>query len=188
MRIHVLQGERELVSDCRSLATFDLTGLPPLVAGAAKIRVTFQVDADGLLSVGAQEVNTGVAASIEVKPSYGLTDKEIESMLQDSMMHAQDDMEARSLREQQVEADRVVEAINAALEKDGKQLLNAEELQQITASRDQLIDVRNQATDPDNIKSAIKQLETISEEYVARRMNASVRTMMQGHKVEEFQP
>ena len=188
MRIHVLQGERELVSDCRSLATFDLTGLPPSVAGAAKIRVTFQVDADGLLSVSAQEVNTGVAASIEVKPSYGLTDKEIEAMLQDSMEHAQDDMQARSLREQQVEADRVVEAINAALEKDGQQLLEAAELEQITTCRDRLIDVRNQATDPDNIKSAIKQLEAASEEYVARRMNASVRTMMQGHKVEEFQP
>ena len=187
MRIHVLQGERELVSDCRSLATFDLTGLPPLVAGAAKIRVTFQVDADGLLNVSAQEINTGIAAGIEVKPSYGLTDKEIESMLQDSMTHAQEDMEARSLREQQVEADRVVEAINAALEKDGDQLLDAAEMNEITASRDHLSKIRHQTADPDEIKTAIKQLESISENYVARRMNASVRTMMRGHKVEEFE-
>ena len=187
MRIHVLQGERELVSDCRSLATFDLTGLPPLVAGAAKIRVTFQIDADGLLSVSAQEVNTGVAASIEVKPSYGLTDNEIESMLHDSMAYAQDDMQARNLREQQVEADRVVEAINAALAKDGQQLLNQAEMSQITECRDQLIEARNRASNPDSIKLAIKQLETVSEDYVARRMNASVRSMMQGHAVEEFQ-
>lgn len=187
MRIHVLQGERELVTDCRSLATFDLTGLPPVVAGAAKIRVTFQVDADGLLSVSAQEANTGVAASIEVKPSYGLSDKEIESMLQESMTHAQDDMAARSLREQQVEADRVVEALNAALNKDGEQLLDQQELASITECRDQLIDIRDHASSPDEIKALIKQLETVSEDYVARRMNASVRSMMQGHKVKEFQ-
>ena len=187
MRIHVLQGERDLVTDCRSLATFDLTGLPPLVAGAAKIRVTFQVDADGLLSVNAQEVNTGVSASIEVKPSYGLTDAEIESMLQDSMTYAQEDMTARSLREQQVEADRVVEALNAALSKDGEQLLDEQEYAQIASCRDQLIKVRNDAGKPEEIKSAIKLLEQASEEYVARRMNNSVRSMMRGHKVKEFQ-
>ena len=187
MRIHVLQGERELVTDCRSLATFDLTGIPPLVAGAAKIKVTFQVDADGLLSVSAQEVNTGVSASIEVKPSYGLSDAEIEEMLKSSMEHAQEDMLARSLREEQVEADRVVEALNAALAKDAKLLLNENELNAILNKRDILIACRNDATDPEQIKQAIKDLEQQSEEYVARRMNSSVRSMMQGHKVEEFE-
>lgn len=187
MRVHVLQGERELVSDCRSLATFDLTGLPALVAGAAKIKVTFQVDADGLLSVSAQEVNTGVSASIEVKPSYGLSDTEIEAMLKASMDNAQQDMLARSLREEQVEADRVVEAINAALSKDGKQLLSADEMKIIIAQRDELIAVRNTAKNPEQIKQSIKRLEQASEDYVAKRMNSSVRSMMQGHKVEEFE-
>lgn len=187
MRIHILQGERELVSDCRSLATFDLTDLPPLVAGAAKIKVTFQVDADGLLSVSAQEENTGVSASIEVKPSYGLTDAEIEAMLKSSIDHAQEDMQARSLREEQVEADRVVEALNSALEKDGDQLLEPQELESITIARDSLVKMRQSATDPEQITKAIKQVEKVSEEYVARRMNNSVRSMMQGHNVKEFQ-
>ena len=187
MRVHVLQGERELVSDCRSLATFDLKNLPPLVAGAAKIKVTFQVDADGLLSVSAQELNTGVSASIEVKPSYGLTDTEIESMLKASMEHAQNDMVARSLREEQVEADRVVEALNSALAKDGKELLSSQELAEICNMRDVLIEVRHAAKDPEQIKQAIKNVEAVSEEYVARRMNSSVRSMMQGRKVEEFE-
>jgi molecular chaperone HscA len=187
MRVHVLQGERELVSDCRSLATFDLTNLPPLVAGAAKIKVTFQVDADGLLSVSAQEVNTGVSASIEVKPSYGLTDAEIEAMLKASMDNAQEDMVARGLREEQVEADRVVEALNSALAKDGKQLLDDKELEKITNMRDVLIEVRNTADNAKQIKQAIKNVETVSEEYVARRMNNSVRSMMQGRKLEEFE-
>jgi len=187
MRVHVLQGERELVSDCRSLATFDLTGLPPLVAGAAKIKVTYQIDADGLLSVSAQEVNTGVSASIEVKPSYGLTDLEIEGMLKASMDHAQEDMVARSLREEQVEADRVVEALNSALAKDGSELLNEKELENIINMRDVLIDTRNVADNAEQIKQAIKNVESVSEEYVARRMNSSVRSMMQGHKVEEFE-
>ena len=187
MRVHVLQGERELVSDCRSLATFDLTGLPPLVAGAAKIKVTYQIDADGLLSVSAQEVNTGVSASIEVKPSYGLTDLEIEGMLKASMDHAQEDMVARSLREEQVEADRVVEALNSALAKDGNELLNEKELEEIINMRDVLIDARNVADNAEQIKQAMKNVESVSEEYVARRMNSSVRSMMQGHKVEEFE-
>lgn len=187
MRVHVLQGERELVSDCRSLATFDLTGLPPLVAGAAKIKVTFQVDADGLLSVSAQEVNTGVSASIEVKPSYGLTDSEIEGMLKASMEHAQEDMIARSLREEQVEADRVVEALNSALAKDGKQLLEEQELEKIINQRDALIAARHNADNAELIKQAIKNVEAASEEYVARRMNNSVRSMMKGRKLEEFE-
>jgi len=186
MRIHVLQGERELVSDCRSLATFDLTQIPPLVAGAAKIRVTFSVDADGLLNVLAEEVNTGVQAKIEVKPSYGLSDHEIESMLKASMEHAKDDMLMRSLREEQVDADRVIEALDAALAKDGQQLLNAEEMSQIEQARADLLAVRQKSQQPDEIKQAIKHLEGVSEEYVARRMNQSVQSMMQGRAVEEF--
>lgn len=187
MRIHVLQGERELVSDCRSLATFDLTNLPPLVAGAAKIKVTFQIDADGLLSVSAQEVNTGVSAGIEVKPSYGLTDAEIESMLKASLDNAQEDMMTRSLREEQVEADRVVEALNSALAKDGKELLSETELKKILDMREALISARHSAGDADQIKQAIKNVEAASEEYVARRMNNSVKSMMQGRKLEEFE-
>ena len=186
MRIHVLQGERECVSDCRSLANFDLTQIPPLVAGAAKIKVTFSVDADGLLNVLAQEVNTGVQAKIEVKPSYGLSDHEIESMLKASMEHAKDDMLMRALREEQVDADRVIEALDAALAKDGQQLLNTEELSQIEQARAGLLAVRQNSQQADEIKQAIKHLESVSEEYVARRMNQSVQSMMQGRAVEEF--
>ncbi|MES9888091.1 MAG: Hsp70 family protein, partial [Candidatus Sedimenticola sp. 6PFRAG1] len=134
MAVHVLQGERELVSDSRSLARFELRGIPPMVAGAARIRVTFSVDADGLLSVEAQEQSSGVKASIEVKPSYGLTDSEIETMLRDSIEHAEDDMEARRLREQQVEADRVIEALRAALDEDGEMLLSQDEFATVEAS------------------------------------------------------
>ena len=186
MRVHVLQGERELVSDCRSLAHFDLTGIPPMVAGAAKIRVTFQIDADGLLSVNAEEVNSGVQTRIEVKPSYGLSDNEIEKMLTDSIEHAESDIKARSLREQQVEADRVLEALDAALAKDATELLKPDELEGIQQCRQQLADARAQATDVDVIVAAIKALELASEEYVARRMNHSVQSMMQGHKIDEF--
>jgi molecular chaperone HscA len=187
MRIHVLQGERDMVADCRSLATFDLTDIPPMVAGAAKIQVTFQVDADGLLSVSAQELTTGVSASIEVKPSYGLSDADIETMLKDSMANAEKDMLSRSLREEQVEADRVIEALNAALAKDGAQLLSDAEMQTITQARDDLINVKVSAEDPETIKQAIRHVETVSEDYVARRMNQSVRSMMKGHKVNEFE-
>jgi len=186
MSIHVVQGEREVVDECRSLARFALRDIPPMVAGAARIRVTFQVDADGLLNVEAREETSGVSAKVEVKPSYGLTDSEIEHMLRDSMAHARDDMQARALREQQVEADRVIEAINAALQTDGAELLSDAELARIESARDSLVERRN-GSEIEPIKEAIKAVEAASEEYVARRMNKSVQSMMAGHKVEEFE-
>jgi len=186
MSIHVVQGEREVVDECRSLARFALRDIPPMVAGAARIRVTYQVDADGLLNVEAREETSGVSANVEVKPSYGLTDSEIEHMLKDSMAHAQDDMQARALREQQVEADRVIEAINAALQADGAELLSDDEFARIESARDSLIERRN-GSEIEPIKGAIKAVEAASEEYVARRMNKSVQSMMAGHKVEEFE-
>ncbi len=186
MAIHVVQGERELVSDNRSLARFELRGIPPMVAGAARIRVTFQVDADGLLNVSAREETSGVEASITIKPSYGLSDEEIESMLRDSMEHAREDMEARMLREQQVEADRVVEALDAALAKDGDELLSPDEKAEILAARQQLIEAR-QGSDTAAIKAAIKQMENAAETYVERRMNSNIRQAMAGHNVEEFE-
>ena len=185
MALHVLQGERELVSDCRSLARFELRGIPPMVAGAARIRVTFQVDADGLLSVTAREETSGVAASIAVKPSYGLSDSEIEAMLRDSMTHARDDMEARKLREQQVEADRVIEALNAALAADGAQFLSAEERARIDAAAAELERLRR-GEDPRAIKQAIEAVELASADYVARRMDANIRKAMAGHAVDDF--
>ena len=185
MAVHVLQGERELVSDCRSLARFELRGFPAQVAGAARIRVTYQVDADGLLTVSAGEENSGVEASVDVKPSYGLTDNEIETMLRESIEHAQDDMFSRSLREQQVEADRVLEALDSALAVDGEQLLSADEMSRIQVARTALFEMKS-ASDIDAIKQAIKQLEAVCEDYVARRMNSNIKTAMQGHSIEEY--
>jgi len=185
MAVHVLQGERELVTDCRSLARFELRGFPPQVAGAARIRVTFQVDADGLLIVAAREENSGVEASVDVKPTYGLSDNEIENMLRDSIEHAEDDMHSRSLREQQVEADRVLEALDSALAVDGDQLLSAKEMSQIKIARQALVEVKAEA-DIEKIKQNIKQLETACEDYVARRMNSNIKSAMQGHSIEEY--
>ena len=185
MRIHVLQGEREKVANCRSLATFDLTGIPPMVAGAAHIQVTFQVDADGLLSVNAEELSSGVRASVEVKPSYGLSDTEIETMLKASFEHAEEDMQTRMLAEQQVEADRVLEALRSALAKDGS-LLTKDEFAKIEQAKSILLQAR-QSDDEDKIKQAIIALESESEEFIARRMNRSVQQVMKGHKLEEFE-
>ena len=184
MAIQVLQGERELVVDCRSLARFDLCGIPPQVAGAARIRVTFQVDADGLLSVSAREQTSGVEAQVAVKPSYGLSDNEIETMLRESMTYAQDDKNQRSLREQQVEADRVIEALDAAMREDAG-LLDADETARILQAREQLKTTRA-GNDSKAIKRAMEQLEKTSNDWVARRMNASVRKAMAGHSVDEF--
>ena len=185
MSLHVVQGERELVDDCRSLARFELRDIPPMVAGAARIRVTFQVDADGLLNVTAEEQTQGVTSSIEVKPSYGLGDKDIETMLRDSMEYAADDRDARRLREQQVDADRVLEALQSALAADGDSLLDAQERSAIDAAADGLAEQR-QGGDYRAIKKAIEAVEKASSAYVERRMNNSIRAAMAGHRVDEF--
>ena len=186
LSIHVLQGERETVETNRSLGRFVLRGIPSMVAGAARITVTFQIDADGLLNVSAEEATTGTKSSIEIKPSYGLTDNEIETMLKDSIKHANDDMQARSLREQQVEADRSLEALESAMQVDGDTLLSDEERNQLLQAHDRLIEVRALAEDSEVIKSAIKDLEKAAEFYVERRMNTSVRDAMAGQNVDNF--
>jgi len=185
MAVHVLQGERELVTDNRSLARFELRGFPPQVAGSARIRVTFQVDADGLLMVSAREENSGVEANVDVKPSYGLSDAEVETMLRESIEHAEDDMHARSLREQQVEADRVIEALDSAIAADGDELLTDQERKEIAIARQALLDVKSD-TDKEKIEQAIKQVEKSCENYVARRMNSNIKIAMQGHSIEEY--
>ncbi|MGH8466177.1 MAG: Hsp70 family protein, partial [Pseudomonas sp.] len=157
MMIHVLQGERELISDCRSLARFELRGIPAMVAGAAKIRVTFQVDADGLLSVSARELGSGVESSIQVKPSYGLTDGEIARMLKDSFEHAGFDKVARQLREHQVDAERLLEAVQGALDADGERLLDAEERLAIEQQMQDLRDLMS-GTDGNAIEQQTKRL------------------------------
>jgi len=184
MSIHVLQGERELVSDCRSLGRFALHGIPPMVAGAARIRITFQVDADGLLSVTAREQTTGVESGIEVKPSYGLTDTEIETMLRDSLEHAEEDVDARNLREQQVEADRVLEALEAALADDGE-LLNSEERAPIDQAAVEL-KLKRDSGDHRAIKKALDDLDKAAEIFVSRRMDTNIQKALSGHSVDEF--
>ncbi|MFV8981095.1 Fe-S protein assembly chaperone HscA [Serratia fonticola] len=183
MMIHVLQGERELVQDCRSLARFTLRGLPPLPAGVAHIRVTFQVDADGLLSVTAMEKSTGVEASIQVKPSYGLSDAEIAGMLKDSMANAQSDVGARKLAEQRVEASRVLESLQGALASDAA-LLSDEESLAINNAVAELQQVM-QGSDPAAIEAAIKIVDATTQDFAARRMDASIRRALAGHSVDE---
>jgi molecular chaperone HscA len=185
MAIHVVQGERELVQDCRSLAKFELRGFPPMVAGAARIRVTFQVDADGLLSVSAREQTTGVESSVQVKPSYGLSDTEIETMLREAMQHAQQDIDARNLHEQLVEAQRVIEALARALQQDGDTYLSQQERDQLQDGVQRLRDTMTQ-TDHKQIKQAVDALNQQSTEFAARRMNASIQKAMAGHKVDDF--
>ena len=185
MALHVVQGERELVEDCRSLARFELRGIPPMVAGQARIRVTFQVDADGLLGVSAEETTSGLRASIDVQPSYGLSDGEIEQMLSASIDHAHEDVDARRLREQQVEAGRVIEALDAALAADAGEYLDDEERVAIAARRGELLTARDGA-DHIAIKAAIGALERASDAYVARRMNASVARALAGHHLDEY--
>jgi molecular chaperone HscA len=186
MALHILQGERDLVTDCRSLARFELRGIPPMVAGAARIRVTFTVDADGLLDVTAMEQTSGVQARVEVKPSYGLTDGEIEAMLRDSMTHSREDMEARRLREQEVEARRTVEALRTALGKDGEDLLSVEERERIDQAL-AVLEMELTSGDAAALKAATDSLERTCAFYVERRMNRGIQRAMAGHKVEEFE-
>lgn len=184
MSVHVVQGERELVSDCRSLAKFELRGFPPMAAGAARIRVTYQIDADGLMSVNAEELTSGVMADIVIKPSYGLSDGEIETMLRASMENAREDINLRMLAEQKVEAQRVIEALDSALAKDGDELLSADEKLVIITQRNELESSIDSAN-ADQLKKLIRAIESCSEEYVARRMNASVTQVLTGQRIDE---
>jgi molecular chaperone HscA len=189
MSVHVLQGERELASDCRSLARFELRGIPPMVAGAARIRVTFQVDADGLLSVAAREQSSGVEASVQVKPSYGLGDDEITRMLKDAFTHAKDDMYARALNEQIVDAQGLIAATRAALTADAA-LLDEAETAAIEAG---IADLETLMADTDAkpnhhqaIKRGIEALNAVTTEFAQRRMDQNVRRAMAGQKLETF--
>ncbi|MEZ3184561.1 Fe-S protein assembly chaperone HscA [Pseudomonas sp. LM13] len=186
MMIHVLQGERELIADCRSLARFELRGIPPMVAGAAKIRVTFQVDADGLLSVSARELASGVEANIQVKPSYGLTDGEIARMLEDSFRKADDDRHARALREQLVEAQRLLEAVEAALEADGERLLAAEERAAIEAQMEELRTLLG-SQDVSAIERQTKRLSQITDAFAARRLDSTVKAALAGRRLNDIE-
>ncbi|WP_318520018.1 Fe-S protein assembly chaperone HscA [Photobacterium leiognathi] len=184
MSVHVVQGEREMVDDCRSLARFTLRGIPAMAAGAAHIRVTYQVDADGLLSVTAMEKSSGVQSSIQVKPSYGLSEDEIATMLRDSMTYAQDDKDARALAEQQVEADRVLEGLITALAADGDTLLSADERAELEAVMMELVQLR-QGTDTRAIEAGIKKTDKASQEFASRRMDQSIRRALAGQSIDE---
>ncbi|NWA07962.1 Fe-S protein assembly chaperone HscA [Pseudomonas gingeri] len=186
MAIHVLQGERELISDCRSLARFELRGIPAMVAGAAKIRVTFQVDADGLLNVTARELGSGVESSIQVKPSYGLTDGEIARMLKDSFQYAGDDKVARVLREQQVDAQRLIEAVQGALEADGERLLDAEERMVIELQMQELNELMK-GTDGYAIEQQAKRLSQVTDAFAARRLDSTVKAALAGRNLNEIE-
>ncbi|MCG9751654.1 Fe-S protein assembly chaperone HscA [Vibrio brasiliensis] len=185
MSVHVVQGEREMVDDCRSLARFSLKGIPAMAAGAAHIRVTYQVDADGLLSVTAMEKSTGVQSEIQVKPSYGLSDDEVANMLRDSMTHAKEDMQARALAEQRVEADRVIEGLIAAMQADGDELLSEQERQELLKAIESLIELRN-GDSADAIEQGIKDTDKASQEFASRRMDKSIRAALSGQSVDDI--
>ncbi|WP_332859249.1 Fe-S protein assembly chaperone HscA [Janthinobacterium svalbardensis] len=188
LAVHVLQGERELVSDCRSLARFELRGIPPMVAGAARIRITYQVDADGLLSVSARELRSGVEASISVKPAYGLGDDDIARMLQDSYTSADTDMVARALREEQVEAERILLATQSALDEDGALLDDAERAavdSLMSKVRDAIAQSQSGAIDHQALKLAIEALADGTEDFASRRMDRSVRTALKGKSLDQ---
>ncbi len=185
MSVHVVQGEREMVDDCRSLARFSLKGIPPMAAGAAHVRVTYQVDADGLLSVTAMEKSTGVQSEIQVKPSYGLSDTEVANMLRDSMTHAKEDMQARALAEQRVEADRVIEGLIAAMQADGDELLSEQEKQHLVKSIEALIELRN-GENADAIEQGIKDTDKASQDFASRRMDKSIRAALSGQSVDDI--
>lgn len=183
MSVHIVQGEREMVADCRSLARFTLRGIPAMAAGAAHIRVTYQVDADGLLSVTAMEKSTGVQSSIQVKPSYGLSDDEITTMLKASMLNAKEDIQARLLAEQRVEAQRVLDAVHSALQND-QDLLNDEEL---SAVKNAIISLQRlqKEGETQEIKQGIKQLDLATQEFAARRMDKSIRKALTGKGIDD---
>jgi len=183
MAIHVLQGERELVADNRSLARFELRGIPPMVAGAARIRVSFTVDADGMLSVAAREEGSGVEASIAVKPSYGLADEDIARMLSESFTTAEFDMKERALRESRVEAERMTLATRAAMAADGD-LLEAQEAAAIEAMLDKL-EASRQGSDHHAIDAAVEALAHSTEAFAAARMNRGIRKALAGRRVTE---
>ena len=185
MTVHVVQGERETVADCRSLAHFVLRGIPPAVAGSARIRVTFQVDADGLLSVTAREQTTGVDAHVEVKPAYGLSDQQITSMLQDAVASAQADMQARSLREAQVDARRLIDATEAALAQDSA-LLSPTEIAAIQRSMYQLAEQLETEAPTYRVGAAAKLLSDATAEFASRRMNASIQKALLGRTLESL--
>jgi len=190
MRVHVVQGERELVSDCRSLARFELRGIPPMVAGAARIRVSFQIDADGLLCVWAREQSTGVEATIDVRPSYGLTDDAISAMLRDAMQSGGADAQVRALREAQVEGRQLIDATEAALAQDGAALLAPQERVMIDQLRHALANVI-ETGGPDSIaalRAATQALNLGTQEFAARRMNAQVQRALAGRRLEDFAP
>jgi len=184
MSVHVVQGEREMVSDCRSLARFTLRGIPAMTAGAAHIRVTYQVDADGLLSVTAMEKSSNVQSSIQVKPSYGLSDDEVATMIRESMTHAQDDKDARTLAEQYVEADRVLEGLITALAIDGDTLLSKEERETLEGVMMELVQLRK-GTDYRTIEQGIKKTDKASQEFASRRMDQSIRQALAGQSIDE---
>ena len=186
MLIHVVQGERELIEDCRSLARFELRGIPPMVAGAAKIGVVFQVDADGLLSVSATEMSTGVQAHVEVKPSYGLSEVEVTNMLKASFSHAKEDVTARMISEARVDAVRVFDAVSNALAIDGEALLSAAEITTLENELKQLetvLDEKNAAL----ISAQTAALAKASDDFAARRMDASVKSALAGHSIDEIE-
>lgn len=183
MAIHVLQGERELVADCRSLARFELRGIPPMVAGAARILVTFQVDADGLLNVSAREQSTGTESGIQVKPSYGLEEDEITQMIKDSIDYAQHDVAARQLREKQVDAEALLASVTHALEEDGEKLLSEQERMELQGALAQLMKVMGH----DDIKAIAREIENVSNasnEFASRRMDASIKEALAGKSLD----
>ena len=185
LSLHVVQGERELVDACRSLARFELKGIPPMVAGAARIRVTFQVDADGLLSVHAIEESSSVQTSIEIKPSYGLSDSDITRMLQDGFASAKEDMQARSLREEQVEAERLIEAVGAALEQDGYLLTDIERAL-IRKEMAQLHNLVQTEQDSSIVRKAVEKAAKTTDHFAEKRMNASIQKALTGKNVAEI--
>ena len=185
MSIHVVQGERDLASDCRSLAKFTLSDIPPMLAGSARIKIEFQIDADGILNVSARETTKNLVTNVEVKPSYGISDSEIEKMLRDSFDNAKEDIKIRNLKESIVEAERVILSINSALNIDGKDLLSDKEYEKICIARDDLSD-HIKKDDREIIINSIKNLERASEEFISRRMNSSIQKIMKGREVKEY--